>query len=117
MSLGESERGSLRGRVAIYIPQTNAAYWQMPIHGCEVVPFLALGVAGIAMIDGLPPATCKSPVLDYYGYQQYGRRGAAPEAPMSDDQLCQRAMQAVFRYVLILEDFPVTTPRRLNCVA
>jgi len=117
MSLGDSERGSLHGRVAIYIPQTNATYWHSRIHGCEVLPFLALGVAGIAMIDGLPPATCKSPVLDYYGYQQYERRGAAITAPMSDDQLCRRAMRSAFRHLLILEDFPGTTPRRLNCLA
>jgi hypothetical protein len=115
-SLGDSERGSLHGRVAIYIPQTNAAYWQSSI-GCEVVPFLALGVAGIAMVDGLPLATCKSPVLDYYGYQQYGRRSATTTAPMTDDQLCQRAMQSAFQHILILEDFPVTAPRRLNCLA
>lgn len=117
VALGDAVRKLPRGVVAVHIPQSNDAYWQLRVHGCEVVPFLALGIAGVAMIDGLPPPTCKSPNLNYYGYQQYARRdlGGAAAGPVSDARLCERAAELGVRELLILDGFPAAGPRPVKC--
>lgn len=116
-ALGDTHRTSTGTSMAAYVPQAHTRYWQMRVHGCEVVPFLALSVAGIAMLDGMPPATCESANLRYYGYQYYQLRrpGDVEGVIATDSQLCERALKAGFTDVLLLDGFPDREPRRLNC--
>jgi hypothetical protein len=117
LALGDSESGTPQRSVVAYVPQSHVGYWQMRVHGCEVLPLLSLSTAALAMIDGMPPATCKSASVQYYGYQYYRPRqtGDTTNETLTDAQLCERAVNAGFGTVLSLEGFPSSQPRRLKC--
>ncbi|HEX2723482.1 MAG TPA: hypothetical protein VHM24_11220 [Gemmatimonadaceae bacterium] len=88
---------------AVFVPQTEERYWTLLSRpgACAFSGFVVPALAGLSMIDGMPPAGCR--LSPYYGLSLYQPRRTA-QTP--DDEtpavLCRRALRLGFRRVLTL---------------
>lgn len=109
---------SLRKQSLLFIPQTSNQYWSMfTADGrCTFTPFIAPGIASVAMLDGMPAPDC--PITDQYNMTRYTKR-TRPQtlADNSDQSLCRRARAKGFHNVIVLEapDGQVPRRRRIDC--
>jgi hypothetical protein len=94
---------SVRRQSALFIPQSYDRYWRMfdADERCTFVPFVAPAIAGVTMIDGMPPRTCK--LTDQYNFVSYtGRtRDQRPE-DVSRGTLCTKAKNLNVSQVLVI---------------
>ena len=97
-------------RTALYIPKATRAYWDMFGHGYTMkgVPFVAPGLSGIAMIDGLPEYNPDIPWIGYgYDIHKPPTEKAAPAAWDADRKgVLARAAAAGFDRVLVVREMP-----------
>ena len=88
---------------AVFVPQTEQRYWTILTRpgACAFSGFLVPSLAGISMIDGMPPVGCK--LSPYYGLSLFHER---TRAQTPDDEtpgaLCRRALRLGFSRVLTL---------------
>jgi len=98
-----SEKSQLFKReTAIYIPKTLDIYWDISCDS-HMPPFIAPGITGMAMIEGLPfldKNSCYTHLLEY-GYADYYSAGKQAEyIEMSRDEICERAKKEGFVRVI-----------------
>jgi hypothetical protein len=93
-----------RRKSALFIPQSYDGYWKMwdsDDDRCTYVPFVAPAVSGVALIDGMPPPGCK--VSSQYNLSRFTPRiRAQTKADVTNERLCERALAAGFKRVLVL---------------
>jgi len=83
---------SERRQTALFIPQTEAAYWTLLARpgACTFASHVAPALTGMAMIDGMPPAGCK--LSRYYGLGSFSPRLVSQSAQTSSAaELCSRS--------------------------
>lgn len=85
-------------RTLLYIPPDNTLYWEWFEH-CSAVSFVAPGITGISLLDGLPPGDCS---VRNYGYATYQARSPSP-IRQNPDNLCQAAQANGFSTVIVLQ--------------
>ena len=63
-----------RSRTALFIPQSEPAYWTILRRpgACSFAAHVAPAIAGMVMVDGMPPFGCE--LSKYYGLALYTRR-------------------------------------------
>lgn len=104
---GLMELGALSPRskrhTAVFVPQTESRYWTILTRpgACAFSGFLVPSLAGLAMIDGMPPVGCK--LSPYYGLSLFQQR-TVQQAPADETPgaLCRRALRLGFRRVVTL---------------
>lgn len=99
----------------LFIPQSNRLYWDWTTN-CKTAPFVAQAITGIALLDGLPDASCNA---KYYGYDTYSLR-AVDEVPLqANDQrgICLRAQEKQFEKVIVIDTDSEQNAmvRRIDC--
>jgi hypothetical protein len=95
-SLAELPR-EVKQKSLLFIPQSNRLYWDMQDR-CSAGPFVAPAVSGLALLDGMPDASC---AVSAYGYDAYTPR-TGPQDPYNARTLCERAGH--FDQVIILDE-------------
>jgi hypothetical protein len=114
-ALPESERR----RTALFIPQSEAAYWEILARpgACTFTPLVAPALASMAMIDGMPPYGCT--VSRYYGLGSFHPRTRMQNsADLEPSTLCAKARKSRLDKVLALH-FDTSARmqvRAINCV-
>ena len=98
--------------LAVFVPQGNEQFWS-PLGPCSARPFFFPAMAGVPLIQGLPPASRSCFTTSYYGYAQYDESSRSTE--LSDEEICQRARSRGFRSVLILAAGPPENAGVLGC--
>ena len=81
-----------RRHTALFIPQSDTAFWNFfpEPERCNVAPLAGPAIAGLALIDGMPPVSCA--FTDQYAFGLYARRTSPQvEADVADERLCARA--------------------------
>ncbi|MFM9843248.1 MAG: hypothetical protein ACKVOI_09815 [Dongiaceae bacterium] len=90
------------GRLAVFVPPHNAAFWNMT-RDCRAQPFFIPAMTGVPMLMGLAPQLrtlhCKLDAT--YGFGQYGT--GSHSLRIEDGLLCNQARQRGFDSVMILE--------------
>lgn len=97
---------TVRRNEALFIPQDDSHYWTSLARPgeCTFQSFVGPALAGIAMIDGMPPVGCK--LSKYYGIGSFTPRSRMQEpADEAPDALCARA-KAIGANVVITMRFP-----------
>jgi hypothetical protein len=122
--LQDISRLPLRERqgTALYIPKSVTRYWDFyrEPRNCNWTGFVAPAVAQVAMIDGLPPASCGIGSNHGYGMAAFSVTGPWPaDVNRSDSDLCTRATSKGFENVLIAEqsDAGAVRFRKIRCRA
>lgn len=94
---------SEKKKTLLFIPQSNRLYWDLD-EKCSINPFIAPALTGMAMIDGLPAADCKT---RYYGYESYQLR-KEPQSSLdkTKETLCQKAIAKGFSQVIVIDVDP-----------
>ena len=95
---------ALKSRTALFIPQTDTSFWQIfrEPDRCSYTPLVAPATSGLALIDGMPAATCA--VTDQYGLAAYKKRTAPQSASDTlPGTLCLKAKEKGFGRVIFLE--------------
>lgn len=94
---------STRRRSALFIPQSYERYWRMfdADQRCTFVPFVAPAIAGVVVIDGMPPRGCA--VTDQYNFSSYTRR-TRDQSPqdVSTEALCRRASVLAVSQIFVM---------------
>jgi hypothetical protein len=96
-------------RAAVFVPPENLVFWNITLE-CRAAPFVVPAILGVPMLKGLSPTALKCPSEPNYGFTSY--KDSSSE-PLSDQQLCVRALSWNLDTVLIL-----TTPaigRKIRC--
>ncbi len=111
---------SVRNNVALFIPQSYALYWDMfsADKRCTYVSLVAPAVAGVALIDGMPPYGCE--VTEQYNMRAYQPRLRPQSAEdLTSASICRKARSKGFRRVIVLAPDAAGAPQRrsLDCVA
>ncbi|MGI9043031.1 MAG: hypothetical protein ACR2GK_02770 [Gemmatimonadaceae bacterium] len=86
----------------LFIPQSYDLYWRMfdPDDRCTYVGLIAPAVAGMALLDGMPPFGCE--VTDQYNMHSYvPREREQVAADLTITALCSRAARKGFRRVMV----------------
>jgi len=115
-TLSESERR----RTALFIPQTEAAYWTLLARpgACTFASHVAPALTGMAMIDGMPPAGCK--LNPYYGLGGFSPRLESQTAKTAGAaELCSKSRRWGLTRVIELRFDGTGTMRqtRIDCTA
>jgi hypothetical protein len=88
-------------QMLLFIPQSNRAYWTLSANFCKATPFIAPAISGIAMLDGLPSASCET---RYYGYGDYKVRTEQQQLHVNNlEQLCAYAHSKNFTLLAVLD--------------
>jgi hypothetical protein len=107
-----------RRHALLFIPQSNTQYWSMFVDDgrCEFTPLIAPAISSVAMLDGMPAASCRE--TEQYNMPLYHPR-TGPQMPdaVSDEALCRKARAKGFKEVIALEapDEVSLRRRRLDC--
>jgi len=95
----------LKQRTAVFIPQSYVHFWRIWTvpERCSFVPFIVPATAGMALIDGMPPADCV--LTNQYGMTTYKRR-TSPQLPADTlpAAICAKAKAKGFSRVVVLDD-------------
>jgi hypothetical protein len=93
----------LKGKTLLFIPQTDSAFWKIFAEPdrCSYAPLVGPATSGMALLDGLPPASCD--LTNQYDMSVYSRR-TLPQTPadLAPSALCERAIKKGFRRVVVL---------------
>ena len=92
-----------RRRTALFIPQTERAFWGLLTRpgDCTFDGFIAPALAATAMVDGMPPIGCK--LTEYYGIaESTPRTRPQTEADADPAVLCARARKFGMDRVVIV---------------
>jgi hypothetical protein len=92
----------VRGKTALFIPQTDSAYWTSLSRkgACTYQSFVAPALASIEMVDGMPAYGCH--LSRYYGLGQYRpRTQPQTDADRQPAALCRKAMQSGMSRVIV----------------
>jgi hypothetical protein len=103
-SLDNMPRAEKR-RTLLFIPQSDTSFWNIfasEPDRCSFAPFVGPATSGLALLDGMPPASCA--LTDQYGMPTYTRR-TAPQTPadVTPAALCSKAERRGFRRVIVLQ--------------
>ncbi|MEO8576703.1 MAG: hypothetical protein ABI556_08390 [Gemmatimonadales bacterium] len=102
LGLGELSPESKR-TTAVFVPQSEDRYWTILTrpNSCAFSGFVVPALAGMSMIDGMPPVGCT--LSPYYGISLYPKR-TRPQTPEDETPgtLCRRALSLGFKRVLTL---------------
>jgi len=102
LELGELSPVSKRA-TAVFVPQSEDRYWSILTRpgACGFSGFVIPSLAGMSMIDGMPPVGCT--LSPYYGLSLYPKR-TRPQTPedATPGALCRRALRLGFQRVLTL---------------
>ncbi len=94
---------SVRKKSALFIPQSYDRYWKIfdADQRCTFVPFIAPAIAGVVVIDGMPPRSCG--VTDQYNFASYQAR-ARDQRPedFTSEALCTKAKAMDVSQVFIM---------------
>ena len=93
----------MKGKTLLFIPQADSAFWRIFAESdrCSYAPLVAPATSGMALLDGMPPASCD--LTDQYDMTVYSRR-TVPQTPadVTPAALCSRAIHKGFRRVVVL---------------
>jgi len=109
---------SVRKRSALFVPQSYERYWQMfdADQRCTYVPFVAPAIAGVVVIDGMPPRSCN--VTQQYNFSSFNAR-ARDQRPedVSAQALCTKARTMELSQVFVMSPDASGNARlsRLTC--
>jgi hypothetical protein len=99
--------------LALYIPNSNKAYWELVVD-CDGKSVFPVAEAGLAMIQGYVPRQADCP-------QEFALRGFATPPDVrpeeTPDSICVRAREKGFSRVAWLETLQVTEVKLLDCAA
>src|ERR1019366_6215131 len=114
----DTQPRDIKGRSLLFVPQSDSAFWTIfsEPERCSFAPFVGPATSGMALLDGMPPASCD--LTDQYGMPVYTRR-TKPQTPadVTPQALCMKAEAKGFKRVIVLQraaDGTYTTPA-LNC--
>jgi hypothetical protein len=90
------------GRLAVYVPPRNVAFWNMT-RDCRAQPFFIPAMTGVPMLLGLAPHSraLRCELEATYGFGQYGTGSHSQH--VEDEALCRMARLRGFEAVLVLE--------------
>jgi hypothetical protein len=101
----DAEPRAIKRRTLLFVPQSDSAFWNIFVgepDRCSFAPFVGPATSGLALLDGMPPASCD--LTDQYGMTAYTRRTtpqtAADVAPAA---LCTKAKRKGFARVIVLQ--------------
>jgi hypothetical protein len=101
----DAEPRSLKRRTLLFIPQSDSAFWNIFAREpdrCSFAPLVAPATSGLALLDGMPPASCD--LTDQYGMPTYTRRTTRQTpADVTPAALCSKAERKGFRRVVVLQ--------------
>lgn len=100
----EAEPRDLKRKTLLFVPQSDSAFWHIfsEPERCSFAPMVGPATSGLALLDGMPPASCDR--SDQYGLTEYPRR-TKPQTPedVTSGALCTKAAQKGFKRVIVLE--------------
>ena len=101
----DAEPRELKRRTLLFVPQSDSAFWNVFVgepDRCSFAPFVGPATSGLALLDGMPPASCD--LTDQYGMTAYTRRASAQTpADVAPAALCAKASRKGFRRVIVLQ--------------
>jgi hypothetical protein len=90
----------------LFIPQNNSGYWNMidNLNNCQHSAFLAPALTGMAMIDGMPAASCDDKYKFILGYASYTLRTIEQtEQDREDTSICAKAAEKGFKTIIRID--------------
>lgn len=100
----DAEPRDLKRKTLLFVPQSDSAFWHIFSESdrCSFAPMVGPATSGLALLDGMPPASCDR--TDQYGLTAYARR-TSPQTPqdVTAAALCTKAEQKGFKRVIVLE--------------
>ena len=97
-------------RTAVFVPPDNQAFWSTYLD-CRGNPLFVPAILGVPMLKGLNPAGLKCARDPFYSFAAY--RPDAISEVSTDLQLCARAAELGFRWVVVL--MTPTAGRKIEC--
>ncbi|MBI5569103.1 MAG: hypothetical protein HY914_04075 [Desulfomonile tiedjei] len=105
-------------KTLLFIPRSNVRYWNISDQ-CRAVPYIAPGLTGMAMIEGLPDERCE-PLLGYTFEIHQPKHLQAGKGTVDKGRLCARCLAEGFENLTVLEmtgDGNNISVIRLSCEA
>lgn len=100
----DAEPRDLKRKTLLFVPQSDSAFWHIfsEPERCSFAPMVGPATSGLALLDGMPPASCDQ--TDQYGLTAYTRR-TKPQMPedVTSAALCTKAASKGFKRVIVLE--------------
>jgi len=100
----DAEPRELKRKTLLFVPQSDSAFWHVfsEPERCSFAPLVGPATSGLALLDGMPPASCDR--TDQYGLTAYARRTRPQTADdVTPASICAKAKAKGFRRVIVLE--------------
>jgi hypothetical protein len=99
----DAQPRDVKGSMLLFIPQSDTAFWKIFAEPdrCSFAPLVGPATSGMALLDGMPPASCD--LTNQYDMTVYSRRTTAQTpADVTPQALCANAKKKGFRKVTVL---------------